>query len=364
MNLKVGKQELFEKLSDIQNIVEKRNTMPVLSHFLLDAKKKGAFIQATDLETAIKEPVELVSGAEVKLCIPARKFFEIIREVEGDITIETEDSGWIRVRAGLSSFRLACLPPEEFPQWPAMAEAEEFQAPAPLLGEMLEKTIYASGESDTRYTLNGLLFHLTPQGLTVVGTDGHRMAVISKPLESPLKEEKKVIIPRKAASELRRVLEKDGTVSVLVGKNHVLFKVADVEFLTRLIEGTYPNYTQVIPASNDKKCIVEREGFIKALRRVSVMSRERSNAVKADISEGGLRLSSSNPDLGEASDELPADYKGEPLTTGYNARYLLDALNALSSEKVSLELTDPLSPTLLRAEGDEDYRCVVMPMRI
>ncbi|MBI4824016.1 MAG: DNA polymerase III subunit beta [Nitrospirae bacterium] len=364
MKLTVPKQELLEKLSDIQNVVEKRNTMPILSHFLLEAKKtKGSYIMATDLETAIKEPIALSVEKEGRLSIPARKLFEIVREVDGDISIESEDGNWIRVKAGTSNFRLACLPPEDFPEWPKMESGEELQIEAKMLSEMIEKTIYAAGESDTRYTLNGILFHIHEGTFTAVGTDGHRMAVLSKET-TPVKEEKNAIVPRKAAGELRKFLDKDGAVSVTIGKNHVLFKVGEITFLARLIEGTYPNYTKVVPTENEKKLLIDKEAVIKALRRVAIMSRERSSAVKADISKGMLTLTTSNPDLGEASDEVNIDYKGEDLTIGFNARYLLDALSAISTDKAVFELHDQLSPTLLKEEGSEAYKCVVMPMRL
>lgn len=365
MKLTASKQELLGKLSDIQNIVEKRNTMPILSHFLLDATKSGASITATDLETAIREPIEVTADKPGRLCIPARKLFEIVREVEGDISLDSSDDGrWLKVKAGASNFRLACLSTEEFPAWPALEEADEIAINCRELGEMIEKTIYAAGEADTRYTLNGLLFHAEGGRLSVVGTDGHRLALISKPIAKPPKEEKKIILPRKAASELRKFLDKDGEISMLVGKNHVLFKVDGVEFLARLIEGSYPNYSQVVPSGNQKKLVIEREAFVHSLRRVSIMSRDRSNAVKAEIAPGKLSLASSNPDLGEASDEISINYSGEAVAIGFNARYLLDALSAVDSDNVVFEIQDQLSPTLLMKEGSEDYKCVVMPMRI
>ncbi len=364
MKLTVSKQQLLDRLSNIQNIVEKRNTMPILSHFLLDAAKGGSQITATDIETAIREPLEAEVEAEGVLCIPARKLFEIVRELDGDVAIESEDSQWLRVGAGQSSFRLACLAPEEFPTWPLLEEAVEIKMDSPVLEQMIEKTIYSAGESDTRYTLNGLLFHMAGETLTVVGTDGHRMAMIESTMPQAVAEEQKVIVPRKTTSELRKFLDGDEQVSIAIGKNHILFKAAGMEFLARLIEGTYPNYSQVLPTNNEKKLIINRDGFIKALRRVSVMSRERSNAVKIEIEPSRLKLSSSNPDIGEASDEVAMSYEGEALTAGFNARYLLDVLQAMSSESVSFELQDQLSPTLLKEEGNESYRCVVMPMRI
>jgi len=391
MKLSVSKDEMQEKLSNIQNIAEKRNTMPILSHFLLDAGKKGSYIVATDVETALKEPLDVEVEKEGKLCIPARKLLEIVREMEGDLSFESVDEQWLKVRAGSSDFRLACLPPSEFPAWPALGDAEEIIIDAPILMEMIEKTIYSAGESDTRYTLNGLLFHVKPQdkSLTIVGTDGHRLALIIRQMDGSdrLKEEKKIIVPRKAVSELRRFLppKADGEekemerVKILIGEKHLLFSVGSstsggssaqpkadggVQFLTRLIEGTYPNYENVIPLANEKKMLIERNTFAKVLRRVSVMSRERASAVRFDIGEEKLVVSSSNPDIGEAREEIAVEYKNDKLSLGFNARYVIDVLGAMTTEKVILELQDPLSPVLLKEDGNENYKCVIMPMRI
>jgi len=366
MKIIVSKEEILAKLSTIQNIVEKRNTMPILSHFLLDAGRQASFITATDLDTALKEPLRIKVEKEGKICIPARKMFEIVREVDGELTCESIDEQWLKLKAGASNFRLACLPSREFPAWPGMDDMEEIQAQAKVLSEVIEKTVYAAGESDTRYTLNGLLFHVAPGAkVTVVGTDGHRLALIMRTLEGSVREERKVIIPRKAASELRKLLDKsEDKVQVTLCKNHVLFSVGDIQFLTRLIEGTYPNYEQVIPSSNEKKIVIEREAFVKTTRRVAIMSRERSNAVKMDLSENLITITSSNPDLGEASDEMAIAYKGEAMSLGFNARYLLDVLEAMASERIVMELQAPLSPVLIKEENDPDYRCVIMPMRI
>ncbi len=366
MKIIVSKEEILAKLSNIQNIVEKRNTMPVLSHFLLDAGKQGSHIIATDLDTALKEPLQAKVEKEGKICVPARKMFEIVREVEGELTFESVDDQWLKLKAGASNFRLACLPSKEFPAWPGMEDMEEISMNAGVLAEVIEKTVYAAGESDTRYTLNGLLFHVTSGSkLTVVGTDGHRLALIKRDITGSPKEERKLIIPRKAASELGKLLDRyEENVTVTLGRNHILFTIGDMQFLTRLIEGTYPNYEQVIPSGNEKKILVQRDAFAKTTRRVAIMSRERSNAIKVDLSEGMIALTSSNPDLGEAHDEIMVEYKGENLSLGFNARYLLDILEVMASERVSLEMQAPLSPVLVREENDENYRCVIMPMRI
>ncbi|MBM4136936.1 MAG: DNA polymerase III subunit beta [Nitrospira sp.] len=384
MKIIVSKDEIQEKLSNIQNIVEKRNTMPILSHFLLDVGKKGTYIVATDLGTALKEQLEGKVEREGKLCIPARKLFEIAREVEGDLLLESGDEsdesvsgggGWLTVKAGASNFRVACLQANEFPAWPVMEDSEEIAVDSKTLLEMIERTIYSAGESDTRYTLNGLLFHAKPDNtfLTIVGTDGHRLAMIKKEMHGAVKGEKRIIVPRKAVSELRRFLDRESEkVTISIGSSHLLFhvrtgssdKVEAVEFLTRLIEGTYPSYEQVIPPSNEKKVFIKRDVLTKALRRVSIMSRERANAVRFDLEQNSLVISSSNPDIGEAREEVAIDYTGDKISLGFNARYMIDVLGAMMSEQVILELQDQLSPVLVREEGNEDYRCVVMPMRI
>ncbi len=369
MKIKVQREELHKKLSDIQNIVEKKNTMPILNHFLLSAAPGASFITATDLETALKESVELEVLEEGTVCIPAKKLFEIVREMDGEITIESTEKQWVKVKSGKSVFRIAGLSVDEFPVWPsitASGDAEEIQIEAALLREIVEKTIYAAGESDTRYVLNGLLFHLQASGgICVVGTDGHRLALLQKAVPFSVKEERKLIVSRKSVSELRRFLA-DGAapVKVIIGKSHLLFSLGSIEFLSRLIEGTYPNYEQVLPLGNTKTATIEKEALMKALRRVSIMSKERSSSVKADFEAGVMVISASSPDVGEAKDEISMTYTGDPMSLAFNARYLLDTLGAMGSGLVVMKLNEPLSPVLMTEEGSDDYKCVIMPMRL
>lgn len=383
MHIRVNKEEMQSRLSDIQSIVDKKSTMPILGNFLLTVDEQS-IITATDLETAIKEPImvdEVKEGGQ--LCIPAKKFYEIVREIEGEIELEAEGTEWLKIKTGKSLFRIACINPDDFPRWPQITEKKTLQFKASKLQEMIEKTLYAAGESDTRYTLNSLLFHIKPEerSFAVVGTDGHRLSLISENIDMQDEEEIKVIVPRKSASELRRFLTKalrgrtdedqeeasepvDVLITMDITKNHIVFKTEDVEFLVRLIEGNYPSYEQVIPTANEKKAVIDREFFIKALRRVSVISKDRSNAIKLDLNTDTLTLTASNPDLGDAKDEIELQYSGEPISLGFNAKYLIDALNAMTTDKVVFELQEILSPTLLKEQDNENYLCVVMPMRI
>jgi len=364
MHLKVSKEELLKRLSDIQGITERRTTQPVLSHFLLKAIGSEASIYATNLEIAFSEPISADISKEGSLVVPARKLFEIVREMgASDIELISSDRQWLSIRAGKSNFRLACLAEEEFPAFPEIEAGESFKLSAPLLSEMIEKTIYSAGEEDTRYVLNTLLFHLKDETFSVVGTDGHRLAYIKKPIERASTQERQAIIPRKSAIELRKLLEGEESLSITLDTNNVLFKIGTKSFLTRLVEGTYPNYSQVIP-KNPLRLSVDREGLAKVVKRVSIISQDRSKSIRFDIEPSGIRLSASDPDLGEAEDFIEAEFSGSPLAIGFNSRYILDVLNAIAGDKVVIELNDPLSPTVFREADSEDYLCIVMPMRI
>jgi DNA polymerase-3 subunit beta len=370
MKLKIEKDEIQKALQNIQGIVDRKTTMPILSHFLLKVEKTVS-LMATDLDIALKGPINAEILEKGSLCIPARKLFEIAREVEDDILLESQENNWLKVTSGKSTFKLMGLPEEEYPALPEISKAEELNINADTLKDMIEKTVYATGDSDTRYTLNGLLMHFIPKKKTielrVVGTDGHRLSVITKDIEGKLSEEKKLILPKKAAMELKRLLEGNSEgkdITIYLNKNHMFFIIDEIVLTSRLIEGTYPNYEQVIPKDNEKKVILDKTTFLRALRRTSIMSRERTNAVRFDLEPGKITLISINPDLGEAREEIAAQYKGEQLSTGYNARYLMDALQAMDSESVRIELQEPLSPTLLVETEEKGYKCVIMPMRI
>ncbi|RJQ20289.1 MAG: DNA polymerase III subunit beta [Nitrospiraceae bacterium] len=367
MKLKIQKEEIQNALQSIQGIVDRKTTMPILSHFLLKVNKTAS-LMATDLDIALKGPLKAEILEEGSLCIPARKLFEIAREVEGEILLEAQENNWIRATSGKSTFKLMGLPEQDFPALPEVKKSEELVIGADKLGTMIEKTAYATGESDTRYTLNGLLMHFIPKKKDVefkmVGTDGHRLSSITVSVEGKLSEEKKLILPKKAALELKKLIEGSSEdVIIYIDKNHVFFSIKDIVLTSRLIEGTYPNYDQVIPKNNEKKVVIGKMDFLKALRRTSIMSREKTNAVRFDLEAGKITLISMNPDIGEAREEIAAQYKGDQMTVGFNARYLMDILQAMEGESVDVELQEPLSPTLVLEENNRDYLCVVMPMR-
>ncbi|MFN3740464.1 MAG: DNA polymerase III subunit beta [Thermodesulfovibrionales bacterium] len=366
MILTVSKNELMKSLTDIQGIVERKSTMPILSHFLLDCHAKP-YLYATDLDTAIKiQNLEFKIQKEGAIAIPAKTFISLIKELEGDIVLEAKENFKLKISAGKVSAEIACLNPQEFPAWPEIEDGNELTLPVKALKDIIEKTAYAASDADTRYVFNGILLHLQKEGLHAVGTDGHRLALLrleGKDAKFNIQEEFKVILPKKAVNELKRLVS-DDTVTIKIGKNHVLFKTPNMEFLTKVIEGTYPNYEQVIPRSSTKTLISLKTDLEKALRRVSIISRERSNAIKLDMKDNTLIVSASNPDLGSAEEELSVKYDGDPFTIGFNARYILDTLEVIEKDEIVMQFNDPLGPSLLKGAGDENYLSVIMPMRI
>ncbi len=371
MKLKIKKEEFLKGLQRIQGVVEKKNTMPILANMLLTAEGSGIQIVATDLEIGLRGHYAAEVEKPGAVIVSAKKMYEIVRELpDENILIETEEGNWVKVLSGNAQFKLVGLPKEEYPSLPDVAEEGMITIEGAILRDMIKKTLYSVGDNDTRYVLNGLFVQLSPvkNGLTIrmVGTDGHRLSLIDRVVDAKHKEES-MIIPKKAMLELRRLLEEDpstGELRVGFGKNHALFKRDGLMMVSKLIDGNYPNYLQVVPTQNTKKVTVSREMITHAVRRVSILSKEKTNAVKLQLEKNRLVLSTNNPEVGEANEELTVDYKGEALAIGFNSRYLMDVLTAMDKETIRLELNDPLSPCLIMEEGDDNYKCVVMPMRV
>lgn len=367
MRLALSKDSLQRGLQLIQGIVESKSTMPILSHMLLKAGD-SVTISATDLDIAVKEPLEATIREPGAVCVPARKLYEIVREIPAEeLEFETLENDWISLSGGKSKFKLIGLKEEEFPSFPDIARQESIKFDAATLQDMISRTIYATGDSDARYTLNGLLLHLGPDTklITMVGTDGHRLAVVRKPFGGDISEEKKIIIPKKAASEVRKLIENyEGELEISFDKNHITFQMGQIVLISRLIEGSYPNHEQVIPKGTDKALVGSRDDVLGAVRRAAIVGREKTFPVKMDIQGQTVLFSSNNPDVGEASEQIEVKYEGEGLVIGFNARYMVDALQNLPGDEVSIELQDSLSPALVKQTGSEDYLCVIMPMRI
>ncbi len=375
MKVRIGRDELLMGLQRVQGVVEKRNTMPILSNILLEAKKEGAEIVATDLEIGMRGHYKATVLETGGVTISARKLFEIIKELPGgDVELTSGDNNWTTIEAGKSQFKIVGQPSADFPALPSVEREGLTPLPGAGLLELIRKTLFAAGDNDARYILNGLLVMLTTTEkktlLRLVGTDGHRLAVAEHEVEKPGHKESpyeiKVIIPKKAAQEMRRLLEEGEDSEPLIGftKNQMIFRKSGLLLTSRLMEGNYPNYQQVIPKESGKKISVKRTELESALRRVSVLSRDKANAVKVSFTPGRMTLFSSNPDFGEATEELPAKYEGDPLSTGFNARYLLDVFGVIDSETITLQMDNSLSPCLIQEPEHPGFKCVVMPIKI
>lgn len=375
MKVLITRDELLTGLQRVQGVVEKRNTMPILSNILLEAKQDGAEIVATDLEIGMRGLYKATVVETGGVTISARKLFEIIKELPpGEIELSAGDNNWTTIRAGKSQFKIVGLPSADYPALPAI----EREGLTPLSGdgllELIRKTLFAAGDNDARYILNGLLVTLVntdkKTALRLVGTDGHRLAVAEQEVgKAELKggpQEIKAIIPKKAAQEMRRLLEERGDNEPLIGfaKNLMIFRKSGLLLTSRLMEGNYPNYQQVIPKEGGKRISVNRQELESALRRVSVLSKEKASAVKVSFAPGKMTLFSSSPDYGEAIEEIPASYEGEELSSGFNARYLLDVFSVMDGENVSLQMDTPLSPCLVQESESPGFKCVVMPIKI
>ncbi len=371
MKLKIKKEEILKGLQRIQGVVEKKNTMPILSNMLFTADDKGVEIVATDLEIGLRGHYAADVEKPGSVTVSAKKMYEIVRELpDDDIQIRVEDGNWVKIQSGRSQFKLVGLPKDEYPALPDVAEEGMIVIEGETLRDMIKKTLYSVGENDARYVLNGLFVHMTQTkaGLNIrmVGTDGHRLSMIDRVVDAKHKEES-IIIPKKAMMELRRLLEEDAPKSELrlgFSKNHALFKRDGLVMVSKLIDGNYPNYLQVVPAKSTKKITVSKDIFTHAVKRVSILSKEKTNAVKLQLEKDRLILSTNNPEVGEATEELGVDYTGETISIGFNSRYLMDVLTAMDRQTIALELSDALSPCLITEEGDEHYKCVVMPMRV
>lgn len=374
MKLSIARGELHKGLSRIQAIVEKRNSMPILANVLLRARKDDGRdaleLAATDLEVGIRGS----HGAEVEeegsLTVSARKLFELVRELpEESVHLSSTPNAYLQIRCARADFTLAGTSAEEYPTLPGFTPRETVLVQAPVLSAMIERTMYAASVDETRYNLNGVFLELLPDSgrIRMVATDGHRLAYADRVLaEDATRLQSGVIIPRKGLAELRRLVDEDDAdeIELAFEGNSGLARKGEVLLVMRLIEGEFPNYRQVLPRETNWQLVVPAEELVQALRRVSVFSSERSRAVKFELTEGRLAVSSQNPDLGEAREEIDVDFSGKSLTLGFNARYLLDALGAMRAKEVRLSFQDELSPAKLVPADDEETLAVVMPMRL
>jgi len=367
MEIKIQKESLLGSLYITQSAIEHRSTMPILSNALLEAKGKQISLTATDLQVGvIAKGAADVSGSG-KVLVPAKNLYDICKELQSDIiNIKVQSNNWLEITSGKSKFKIMGAAPEEFPSIPS-AEGTECNLDAKQFLEMIDNVSYAMSNDETRYTLNGAYLECATSGgnsvIRMVATDGHRLSYSEKPVKGTFK--KGVIIPKKGIWELKKILSDiEGEFKLVVGDKTVSVNTNKVTFVCRLIDGQFPPYSQVIPKDGGKIISVDRKSLIQSLKRVSIIANEKSKGAKFSFSPGNIDISSSNPDVGEAREELTCVYKGETFDIGFNVGYFIDILNVLEDEKVLLELKNDTSPCVIRSEFDKGFLAVIMPMRL
>lgn len=372
MDLRVEKGEFIQGLYLTQGVVEKRNTLPILANVLIESTGNEIVLTATDLEVGIRRSCKGKISRPGTVTLNARKLYEIVRELPSDdLTLRSGEGGWVEVIGGKSRYRMVSMDPKEFPSIPASTPVAKkggvaMTLAAGVLAEMIEKTLFAVSTDETRLSLGGVFIESIDKNLVrMVATDGHRLSFIEREIAG-VELRPGVILPRKGLVEAKRLLEdSEGDVTFSLAGNLARVERAGVELFMRLIEGEFPDYRQVIPKESKRRVRVDRELLFGALRRVAILSSERSRGVKLHLQPGTLEVVTTNPDIGEAMEEIEVDYAGDEFSIGFNARYLLDVLGIGSvTGTVEIGLTDEVSPGIIRLEDDEGYSYVVMPMRL
>ena len=371
MKLTIERAALLKSLAHVQSVVERRNTIPILSNVLLDATGAGLTLTATDMDLAIVETVPADVGGKGSTTVPAHTFYDIVRKLPdgSQIALETSaDGGQLSLRAGRSRFSLATLPKEDFPSVGGESLPHKFDVPTAELRDLIERTRFAISTEETRYYLNGIYLHAAggkKKTLRGVATDGHRLARVDLNLPDGAGEMPGVIVPRKAVGEIVKLIEgADGAVQVQLSETRISVSIGPVLLTSKLIDGTFPDYERVIPGGNDKSMQVDCKSFAEAVDRVATISSEKSRAVKLALSAGTLTLTATSPESGTAQEEVEISYDGQPIEIGFNARYLIDIAQQIRGEKAIFMLADAASPTLIRDPADASALYVLMPMRV
>src|SRR6266849_1101525 len=371
MEFTVRREDLVRGLYLVQGVVERRNTLPILSNVLVEPAGEGIALTATDMEVGLRGLVAAEVRKKGAVTLNARKLYEIVREVTAEeVVLKSTQAGWVEVLAGRSKFKIVSLDAKDFPQLPFGPDAAQgttLPIAAGTLREMIDRTLFAVSSDETRFNLSGVFVgNGEPGTLRMVATDGHRLALIDRRLPNA-KIERGAIMPRKGLVEARKLLDdaEDSEVTMLLSPKDVRLVLRSTSFFMRLVEGEFPDYRQVIPGTTRVQARANRDDFLAALRRISLLASERSHGVKLHLERGKLELSASNPDLGEASEDIEIAYTGEPLTIGFNARYLMDVLTVhAEGEVIELGFTDDVGHGVLKGSQDPEYTYVVMPMRL
>jgi DNA polymerase-3 subunit beta len=366
MRFNLTREAFLKPLQQVVNVVERRQTLPVLSNLLVQVENGQLSVKGTDLEVELTARTAVENSQDGEVTIPARKLFDIVRALPDGSKISLSHAGdKVTIQAGKSRYTLATLPAKDFPENDQLAIIERIKVPEAALKELIERTAFAMAQQDVRYYLNGLLFDLKGKTLRCVSTDGHRLALCETELHESVENRKQIIMPRKGVLELQRLLEDgDGEIELEVGNNHLRVSRSDVTFSTKLIEGKFPDYEAVIPIGADKEIRINRELFRNALQRAAILSNEKFKGVKLDINLTVLNIVAHNPEQEEAQEEIEIESAIDGISIGFNVNYLLEALSALREDTIIIMLRDGNSSALVREASHERSRHVVMPLRL
>ncbi|MCG6887818.1 MAG: DNA polymerase III subunit beta [Proteobacteria bacterium] len=366
MKLSIQRELLLRPLQTVSNVIERRQTLPVLSNVLMSLRNNTLTLTGTDLEVEMVAQVVMDSSEEGEITLPARKFLDICRALPEDAVINIEvDNTKARIRSGRSRFSLSTLPASDYPNIDPITSPFEFTIVQSVLKRLIEQTQFSMAQQDVRYYLNGLMFEFSPGKLSGVATDGHRLALCQTTADTQIEDNRQVIIPRKGILELVRLLEDtDSEVKVHLGINHMRMDLPDVSFTTKLIDGKFPDYQQVIPKNPTKVVTSDRSDLLQSLSRASVLSNEKYRGMRLQLVPGLLKATIHNPEQEEAEEELEVDYQGEEFEIGFNVSYFIDVLSVIPGKKVELHFTDSNHSCLINATGDTDCQYVIMPMRL
>jgi len=366
MKFSIERDLLLKPLQSLCGVVEKRQTLPILSNLLVKVEKNKLYLTATDLEVEMHTSISVKGTDPGETSFSARKFLDICRTLpEGALIDVSKDASKVTIKSGKSRFSLTTLDPSEFPSVDAVEQGVSFSIAQNTFRRLIENTQFAMAQQDVRYYLNGLMLELSQKGLRCVATDGHRLAMCDGDVEIRTPEIKQVIVPRKAIIELGRLLDTtDDEIRVDVGTNHIHTVFGETTFTSKLIDGRFPDYQRVVPQGGNKIVIADKELLKQSLTRVSILSNEKYRGVRFTVSDGLLQVQAHNPDQEEAEEELSVDYTGGDLEIGFNVTYFIDVLNVIPTDKVQIVLLDSSSSCLIQEPGNEDCKYVVMPMRL
>ncbi|MCK5607534.1 DNA polymerase III subunit beta [Candidatus Pacearchaeota archaeon] len=366
MQIKINRNKLAAALSKVQGATGSAKTMPILSTVLLNAEDGYLKLTTTNLEVGIIEEIDVEVSKEGSICLPAKKLLEIVKtSPEKDVTITSSGTGkWAEIVSGKARFKVADLDPDDFPRIPIIDEAETVDVEAAVLANLLDKVIVSVSTDDSRYNLNGVYVEqLSTDGIKLVSTDGHRLAVVVHGALGKT-EKRGHIVPRGGIQEFRKALDGADTVEMGFTGSHAVMRVGDTIIVTRLIEGDFPDYEQVIPEYSGVTVSIDRREAISIIKRVSILADDKTRGIRLDLENNTMKISTENPGTGDASEETPVEYAGEVLTMGFNARFLLEFLSTMSGKTVAVYAKDDQAALMLKCEGDQESLAIVMPMRV